>query len=648
MQAAAHEPTNNTNDAISPVGVRLEAMLIVGLILLSLVLYLAYLGGPALTDRETTQALSAWRSATANVPGEAITSDSPLLYWSQRLSFATLGGNELTARLGTALAGILLGLAPLLFRQLLGRTRAFIFALILTLSPTLLAASRLGSGAVWSLLLAILILWGLWRYWESAGETPSQGYALLAMAGVGGLVFLAEPGGPLLGLILLGAGAIALSLNVLDAPQNDDVPGDDYLAGVRERLANWPWRIGTATLALVVFAISTGFMFKADGISMIGALLAGFAGGFASSDSSPLFFPLTISVFYETFHWVLVIPAIIMLTRRERVNFIERFLMAWLILGIAATLIYSGATAGHALWLSVPLAGLVAGLAANLLEGKSDTVLWLDDLLSNDEREHHTGQTGKWIIALLAFALFMMTALHFQIIVRAFLQVPGGSFGELISRFGQPGFASVTNSAIWLFMSSLFLLIGFFLAASIWGNTTTARGGGIALLAFTLLTGLGSGWNSVTTNTTNAAEHWHINATAGQAEFLRETLLELSFRETGGFPQLPVVVVGSDDDYVAWTLRDFTNARFVDDLILARTAEVIIMPETEETPDLGGSYVGQRFIINRTWNASTMQGFDLLPWWSARGVRFEPELADTVMLWVRQDIFDGQPFQPGN
>ena len=57
-------------------------------------------------------------------PGAFVPSSSPLTYLSQLASFSLLGASEFTARIGTAIAGIALAFTPLLFREILGKTRS--------------------------------------------------------------------------------------------------------------------------------------------------------------------------------------------------------------------------------------------------------------------------------------------------------------------------------------------------------------------------------------------------------------------------------------------------------------------------------------------------------------------------------------------
>lgn len=180
--------------------VSLEALAYVAILAFALVLRLAEIDSVPLMSTETHNALAAWRAVTPNASGVELTSTSLILFMLQSFSFAAFGGSEFSARLATALAGSLLVLAPLLFRPLLGSTRAFLFSLLLAFSPTLLIASRTSSPDIWALLFAAISLWGFWQ------AERASGYAIVAVVAFAALLFLVGTGGFVLGLILLAAG----------------------------------------------------------------------------------------------------------------------------------------------------------------------------------------------------------------------------------------------------------------------------------------------------------------------------------------------------------------------------------------------------------------------------------------------------------
>lgn len=632
--------------------VSVEALCIMALFGFVLVTRLAALGAVTMTPAEIPPALAAWRAfMPALASGDALLTDSTILFWAQGTAMMLWGASEWAARLFTALAGIALVFTPLLFRDLLGRDRAFILALILAFSPVTLAASRFSSPVIWSALFAVLMLWSVWRFW--ADDRPR--YAVLAAVMGGGLILLSEPGGLLLALILLGSAALALTFSALDAPIDADVPGDDYLAGVRARFASWPVGFSALVTFLVVFCAATGFMLYSGGLAIVGETLRGFASGWVTrSPGSPVFHPLVTAFFYETFLFMLAGLAVIVLSMTRRITFTERLLMAWAALAIIAALIYPGAGAAHALWLILPLAGLTSWLvSAALGHIKRRDDLWPLDVATDDGR-------GKWLLAVIALVLLMMVAMHFQVAVRGLWRTGGGAT-DYFSLMSEPAFNLHAVSVVGFLVSLLFIVIGYFLASSLVGPLIPAQALVIGGLAFALLTSFGGGWNLVGTRANDPAEVWFVDGTSSQVDLMRQTLNDLAVRQTGGMPALPIVAVTPQDGAVAWALRDFHNTQFVASLDDARTAQVIIMPShdllrgltTPQRPDidLGAAYVGQDFAMQYTWRSSWLSGWQWLAWWSARldtgliPATARQRMLNGVVLWVRQDIYDGNRFE---
>jgi 4-amino-4-deoxy-L-arabinose transferase-like glycosyltransferase len=651
MQAITQKTLNEEKQQ-SPVVVSVATIAVVVLVLISLALRLGSLHSVPISETETRQALSAWRAVSPQAPGEDIVSASPVVFWAQATIFSLLGSSEGTARLLTAVAGVLLSLSPLLFRDLLGQARSYIFATFLVISPVFVAASRFSSGAVWAMLFAMIGLWALWRWWEEKNDSR----AVLATVSLGALILLSEPGGPALFIILLGSAAIALFLTTLEAPVSYDVPGNDLLALVFGRFQKWPWLSAIGLLSLVVVAVSSGFLLYPGGLSMVGALFDGFVDAFSERTvGTPFVFPVMISLFYETWLWLLALVAVIAIVVRGQVTFVERFFVAWIIIGFIMSLFYVGAEAAHGLWLVMPLAGLSSYIAAEALVEYDFPAFWFGAMPDDDDVNKANALRGKWIVAIAVFVLLLIAALQFQIVARFFHSVPDGTLKGYVERLqagtGLPN-PNPAIGVIWLLVSLLFVVIGGFMAASIWSEKVALQGGLLGLIAFVLLSSVGSAWNLSVADADDPLELWHIEPISRDARFLRETMLEFSFRETQGFPTISVTVIAENDGAVAWLLRDFDNLKFVDSVDSAKDESIVILPQTENNngmmlvPDLAGHYVGKNFVISYTWSEDLMRGFDFLAWWSTRDVRLiaGSQTSDIVELWVRQDIYNSQPF----
>jgi len=647
MEITAQPPAQEISNQLAevrPIMVSAGTIAVVILILISVGLRLAALGSVPLTETETRQALSAYRSTTPEASGNAITSDSPILFVVQRIAFGLVGGSEVTARILTALAGAVLTCLPLLFSDLIGRARAFLFAVLLTFSPVMIAASRLSSGTVWAMVFATIGLWVIWRYYERRGDSqPATAYGVTAFMAFAALIFLSEPGGLVLALIITGAGAAALILTVLDAPDDANPVGDNLLAGIRTQFSGFPWQAGAIGAVLLVLIVSTGFMLSPQGLSTVGATLSGFFTGITeSTPGHPLFFPLVNSLFYEPWLWIFALGAVWLLVRREALDFTNRFFIFWLIFAGFASILYQGAGAAHALWLVVPLAGLATYLLSDALLEDDTSPLWIDTLLDREEERTESVIWSKWLLAFLMCGLLVMMGLHLQIVARGILKVGDGNLRSFFTLIGQGQFQFEMQSLIWLVMTLLFMGVGYMLAASIWGNRIPLQSAVLGTFAFALITGTSAGWDVSVTNASDPVELWHIETATSDAALLRQTMIELSDRGARGFPLLPVAVLAPSDGIIAWELRDFPNTTYIQTVEEGRTLPIVLLPDSLTEPDLGGAYVGQKFTLTHVWSGN-LPGFDALPWWVMRRVRpplFSP--SQVYILWVRQDVFDGQ------
>jgi hypothetical protein len=586
------------------------------LVLLALVFRFAELDVVPLTNAEAREALAAWRVVHPEAAGSIIVSQSPLLFLLHTMSFSLLGGTELSLRALTALAGAGLIVSPLLFRELIGRARAFLFSVLLLCSPVLMAASRFDEPVIWSLLFGVVFVWLVWRY----SELRRNVYAILATAALAGMIFLAEPAGFVLAVVLIGAGIFGRYLSRADDPNT----------GVRESvqlgvMRGWPWGSSLLVSVGVILLVATGLMLYPAGLSSISGLLSAALQGVVtpSEVGAPIFFPLFASLFYEPLTWLFGLVAIWLLARRGGLAFVDRFLIGWLVLGIIASLAYTGAGPEHALWVVVPLTGLASSLVAALL-AHDDHPLW------------NVPWWGKWLLAVVTVALFTMLSVHLQSIARGLLTTENDSLAQMLQALLQ-----TANNNL-MFLLSIVLTVGiYFTAASVWGGTAASRGIALGVLLFGLITALGTGWEISVTRADDPVELWHVQATSRETALLRETLLEVAKRETDGVPDTPIMVQSADDSVVAWLVRDFVNTTFIQDIGEARTQPIILLKDTAVAPDLGGSYVGQPFIITTYWTMQEMRFLDYPAWWLQRRTRTGAIPIDKMVLWLRQDIYDG-------
>lgn len=598
------------DEAVDParsLSLPIRVVILLVLLALGLVLRVAELDRVPLTGDEARGALAAWRVVSPSAPGETIIPDSPLLFALHSVAFSTFGATEMSVRIGTALAGLALAFTPLLFRTLLGDLRALALVALLSFSPVLLAASRFDSPAVWSMLAAVGALWALWRWLATARPA----FAIAATALYGSVFLLADPAGLALALILLAA----LGLTALWGRQSGYQAVD---------LRGWPWGRGLLALALTVFVTATLFALHLPGLAAVAEALTRGAAGFAGPRADqPWAYVLLTALFYEPMTFVFAIIAIFGLVRGAP-RPVDMFLLAWATVALIVAAFYGGAP-GHALWLTMPLAALAASTVAGLLGRET-------------HRYFDIPAWGKWLLALVVVALLLVLSINLQGVGRTLLA--GAGDAPLDLRLG-------LVNLVWAGIALALIVLGVLLVSTLWGAHAALRGAALGLLGFSMVTSVGAGWSAAVTRAHDPVEWWHPVATTRQTPLLRETLLEVMRRESGGFPLLPVHVMAPQDGVVAWLLRDFPNAVFISDPEMARQMPVALLPPLSESPALAGSYVGQQFIIQQRWSWANLRPVDLPAWWLQRRVRVGPVAESAVVLWLRQDVYNGVPFEPG-
>ncbi len=589
---------------------RLDVVLYALLLLFALAVRVAELDTVPMSVTEARHALGAYRAVTpGTAPAPLYNPDSAIVFLAQAIGFALFGGSEVSARLLTAIAGTVLVGMPLLFTAQLGRGRAFVLALLLGFSPVLLIASRESAAAVWAAVFAFGFLASLMRWHRARMEcVPATGYAVIAGLCAAGLLLSGGVGVVLLAMVL---GALVLTGYTLR--EGESARQITPLVAARA----FPWGAVLPGALVALFGAATGFLLYPAGLNAVGegfAALGAWLGGGAS------FSPVAISaaLFYEPYLWAFAAIAIVAVVTR-RGSAIDRF-FAWALgLGIAAALVWGAAPAEAAVWLILPLAGLASWLVGACFAPDDSTVYM------------PAPGWARWIVAVSLIAVLSAFTIAFQAIARALASAQGGLFSNVVFP---------PASLVLLLVSTMFIFIGFFLFASVWGARTTWQGFGLGAAIFFAVTSLGSGWAVSVSAAEQPIHVWENIATDRDTTLLRRTLLDLTARSTRGFPEFPVQVLGAPDGVTAWLLRDFSQVRFIRAVSDAVGREVVILPAAITAPELGAGYVGQRFIITRTGQPPT----SLLAqpaWWSQR-IHRDAEIArEEVVMWLRQDIYAG-------
>ena len=647
------ESTNSVaRDEESARTISAEFLAYIGLAFIALVLRITALGSVPISDFEAVQALHAWHTVEDDAPGRFTVSSSPLAYITQLTAFSTLGASEFAARVGSAFAGFALALAPLLFRDSLGRTRTFVWAALLSLLTVPIVSSRIADGTAFMMLFTLLAIWMIRRYWYSQQLSD----ALMAIAFVTFMVLLSSPSGIPLLVILLGSGWLAVWRTALSAPQRLDLPGDDILRLAVRRLRDFPFAKVVVVPFLVVVLTATLFMLNPAGLRtvshLVGEAISGITQSYAIGGARLGFVALLI---YEPLLIIYALGGAWLLWKKGDITYVDRFAAAWAALGAVALFVYPGARPTDAMWVVLPLTLLASYGITQLMVNRRVVVLW-----SNTDEEEEGSELystrywwAKWVISAGVFMFLLILSVQFMQVARLMLELPEGTglsaFFPLLLESSQirllQGLSLLTMTAVIAFI--LFLLV-----ANFWGLGTCLQGTGLGFLWMLLLSGLGGAWQSAVSGNSETNDVWRQSAVAEDAYLLRETLFELADRDTAGFPLLEFYIVADrngivrDDGLVAWLTRDFPNVRFVNAVEEAAGEQIVLMAQDEDlAASLGGAYVGQRFVLRRNWSVAQLEFLDLPAWWSHGRLRGGNLQEQALVLWLRQDVYDGIPIR---
>ena len=634
-----------------------EWLAYLGLVVLALLLRAADLDAVPLNDLEARSALHARHTIEDDAPGSAPVADSPLTYLGQILTFSLFGANEFSARLLPMLAGVALTLTPLLFRDSLGRTRAFVWACLLALLSIPVAAARQADGGSFALLFALLSVWMIRRYWYSGRVADAR----LASALLTALALLSSPSGLVLLLIMLAAGWLAVWRTALSAPQRLDLPGDDILQLAMRRLRAFPLRATALTPLAVVFLTATMFMLNPGGLRTVGQLVDSALAGVShshSADGARAGFLALLA--HEPLLIVFALGGAWLLWKHGAVTYIDRYAAAWALLGALALLLYPGAAPADAMWVVLPLTLLASYGITQLMVDRRVVILWqasedaADSSAANDETELYSTAYWwvKWLIAGIVLLMLLIMAVQFMQVARLLLDMPAqASLGDALSLLGTPQHLPLLHGLGMLLLPSIILLALCLLLTNFWGSATCLQGIGLGFLCLLLLSGLGGGWGLAAEDPSVADGLWRQRAISDDAALLRRTLVELAQQQTGGFPQLDITVVEDRqhgierNGLLGWLLRDYANVSFVPTVVQASNQPIVLMADDEaQTAQLQGDYVGQRFLLRRHWSLSALSAWDSPAWWTQSLRRDDsPQREDALMLWLRQDVYAGAP-----
>ncbi|RLC93113.1 MAG: hypothetical protein DRI77_12155 [Chloroflexi bacterium] len=312
--------------------------------------------------------------------------------------------------------------------------------------------------------------------------------------------------------------------------------------------------------ALAALALSTGLGWNLAGVGAVGDLLLDWFARF-SSPSNPAVSLLTMLTAYEPLALLFGLGGLVWAVRRG-----HRFgaLMGlWAGLGALLLTLMPGRSPLDTLWIILPLA-LLAGIAV--------------ESLARSLRER-----GDWFGEGIYIPVTIILWTHTYLVLARY------------AARGEP-----TDLFLALLVVALQAVIGIMFALAMRPAAAlrgAAAGISVALLAFTL----SAAWGVAYARPSDPREPLLRAPTAFEVRDLEQTLRELSWRETGIATTLPLAFEAAPDSVLAWYLRDFSAARRVASLT-AEDAGLALITSQRDLSLAEGEYVGQDFVLRRSWN----------------------------------------------
>lgn len=556
------------------------------ILILALGVRIALLGRiEPLSPLEAAQAWPAFLHAMGMSVDGATAAHSPLLYTAQRTLFwLTDGGSDAKARLIPALvsgAGVLLAWG---FRPILGRVGSLALALLLAFGPYQLAFSRLGDGAMLSVVGVLLLLLGVAR-WESLGRRQWRW-----LAGVAGLTLIS---GPLVWLLLPVLGmAVALWRPTL--PSREESAALAGIAGV------------------TALALASGWLAYWEGVATLSASLGVAVSSLTGQDLSltneryPLIWPFVRFVVDQPLLWIAGSAGLFLLWRAGRRQESLRP-WAWLLLAWA----------------------LYGGLLM-LLPGRGPLTLLLSSL-------PFVLATAFAVDRLLAFSLAGLTDPDSPLVLVAVGVLLVTSFFILAAILNEP----TLNGAAFAFLLIIPALVAFFCFWSTW-RVTVQMTLLLSLASLSLAT-LSSSWMMNLQEDLVRADALKQVIATESLRHLGDDVTTLSAIRARDSRVAPVVLaVGPERlPLVGWYLRNMRNVQIgpADMASLPPTAPLdhtLFVLDADSELALPNDMIGSRYRVSASWLPLEMPTARAwLRWAIYREMHSLPE-SEFVVLWARR------------
>jgi uncharacterized membrane protein YuzA (DUF378 family) len=563
--------------------IRIEVLLYLLLAVAAAWLRMANLEWPPLDNAEAVQALAVLQETPAAISlwtePDSIHSISPAYKVLTGAVFQLFGSSDAWARLIPALFGLALVFTPLLLRERLGSARTLATAYILGFSPTLIAASRTAGGVTLAA-MGILIAFGLILY----SESNVRGIWVAVALGLA----LASGAEAITALIGLG---ITLGVAWLQQPASEEENDQETKNVVTKYLWLAP---------VVALVIAAGFGIHLRGISDLFDSLANWFHGWTHPRGVNQLTLWAMLPFYEPLVLVLGIGGVILAWRRQNRRGFATISGALVSMVLAS--IYPARQPSYVVFAVIPLALLAGNALAYLMEQ------WVETRL------------GTEIIGLVSMILVAF--------IFGYLNMTAFSSGSLLP-VEDAGMLLLFAGAVVVLLVAGILLFGLG-----WSWELAWRGVSIAVVIVCFAFSFSAGYRqSLGPNAGSGRELWRPQANTSGLPMLVGVLESLSVAQTGCLDCVELEVSPDVTPGIAWALRDFSQARLADPLLVVQ-APIVLMPEYGGLSGLTNAYTGQVISVSERWGWSGPMPRYLLNWLIFRDA---PALQERWLLFAMSD-----------
>lgn len=553
--------------------------------LLALALRFTQLGSMPLTDAEAAPALQALRISQGASP--ALAPHPFYILFTAIIFFLYGSGTDFLARILPAFVGSLLVFAPLLFDEKRLRPRpGLILAFFIALDPGLTVLSRQAASSIFAITFFIFFI----AYFDK------NKYGL---AGFFAALFLLS--GPTIWPGLLGLGITWAIFQLFNSRRNSQQPSGELQEETRSVNLNSSSPI-FQPLFLIPFIVTflmagTLFFIAPKGLSAAFNSIPAYINSWLIPSNVPSMRVFISLLVYQPLAFMLAFIAIIRGWVRGGRRII--FLSIWLFVSLLLVIFLPSRQIADLAWTLLPLLTLAS------MELARNVNIYME------ERSEVGG------VAFLTVFIWVFAWLDFSSMV----WFPANS-QEYVIRF-------------WLLVGSLFLLVlSLILVAAGW-SIRTARLGGVWGLVLALgILGLGGALGSAGLRGMAYPELWWPSSISTQAHLLEASVSEISNLGVGNDTVAPVVIVGVNSPALEWTLREH-QVQIADSLDSGSSPYFVVTP-LEMNPTLVSAYRGQDFTWRLTPIWDTVLPADWIRWITLREM---PQAGETIILWVRDDLF---------